>query len=201
MATGEGCLTGHSEVSGANPLAVPPADNRESLVRLHLGCGPKHKHWDGFINCDVLPDADVVTDIKKLPFPDEYADEIHAIHLFEHIAFWEVNKVLKEWRRVLKPGGKLVLEMPDMEKCFELFGNQNLKFVNKRTQERIPNHYIALAGIYGDPTEQRPEQRHMWGWWPDSIVPTLDGAGFRNATCMEPKFHHIHRDFRVEAIK
>lgn len=49
----------------------------------------------------------------ELPFPDETFDVITAWHVIEHVS--DVAKTLTEWRRVLRPGGLLVLETPNTE--------------------------------------------------------------------------------------
>ena len=60
------------------------------MVRLNLGCGDKI--LEGHINVDVASERvgklpDVVCDIRKLDnFPDNFADEILAVHVVEH--FW-----------------------------------------------------------------------------------------------------------------
>lgn len=52
---------------------------------------------------------DVVCDIRKLGnFPDNFADEILDVHVVKHSWRWEVVEILKEWVRVLKPGGKII---------------------------------------------------------------------------------------------
>src|SRR5210317_351877 len=86
----------------------------EEVVRLHLGCG--EKLWDGFVNVDIQGDVDVQADLRELPFDEEYADEIHAIHVIEHFYIWEVLDVLRHWRKILKTNGKLFLELPCGEK-------------------------------------------------------------------------------------
>lgn len=46
-----------------------------------------------------------------LPFADESFDVVCAWHVIEHVE--SVEKTLKEWARVLRPGGLLVIETPD----------------------------------------------------------------------------------------
>ncbi len=85
-----------------------------NTIKLNLGCGDKI--LDDYVNVDIASERagkkpDVISDIRKLDnFPDNYADEIMAIHVVEHFWRWEVVNVLTEWVRVLKPGGKMVLE-------------------------------------------------------------------------------------------
>jgi SAM-dependent methyltransferase len=49
-------------------------------------------------------------DGKKLPFPDESQDAIYASHCLEHIK--DYRGVLREWFRVVKVGGYLVIIVP-----------------------------------------------------------------------------------------
>src|SRR3972149_4441120 len=90
-------------------------------IKLVLGCGPLPKHpmhyrWidDSWIFTDLYPQNPQVVkmDARKINYPDESVDALYASHLLEHLSFTETLNVLKEWRRVLKPGGKLTINVP-----------------------------------------------------------------------------------------
>jgi ubiquinone/menaquinone biosynthesis C-methylase UbiE len=49
-----------------------------------------------------------------LPFKDRTLDFVHASHLIEDFEDW--TPVLAEWNRVLKPGGYLLIAVPDHER-------------------------------------------------------------------------------------
>src|SRR5271165_1552536 len=90
-------------------LAEPPR-------RLHIGCGTSWR--DGWLNIDrVARLPGVVTDIDAtaLPFDDSSIDTILAEHVLEHCSFEEEARVWPEFARVLRPGGTLIVEMPDFE--------------------------------------------------------------------------------------
>ncbi len=83
-------------------------------VRLNLGCGEDRRA--GYINVDAyVPTADLQMDIFDLQMDDGVVDEIFSSHMLEHLGKYEVPKVLTEWHRVLKPGGVLRLNLPDLE--------------------------------------------------------------------------------------
>jgi len=86
-------------------------------LRLNLGSGTTP--IPGFINVDALDDApgvDVVADIsQRLPFDDGAVDLVYASHLLEHFPTDQVPELLAEWRRVLRPGGVLLVAVPDLE--------------------------------------------------------------------------------------
>ncbi len=60
---------------------------------------------------DIRPD--VVCDVRYLPVPDQVFDIVHSSHVLEHFPWNGVDKVLKEWARVLKVGGELRLVVPN----------------------------------------------------------------------------------------
>jgi len=62
-----------------------------------------------YTGLDRIPgkNVDVVASCHKIPFPDEYFDHVLSLEMIEHDDdFW---KSISEMRRVLKPGGKLVI--------------------------------------------------------------------------------------------
>ena len=100
-----------------------------SPVRLNLGCGEKPlPRDDGWINIDLREPKSLNGDVffyhdlrEPLPFDDETADEIYAKHLIEHLTLKQWERVLPDWVRVLKHGGRMVIECPDILKCCEAF--------------------------------------------------------------------------------
>ena len=71
--------------------------------------------------CD-LPHIDVKTSIDDLSmFKDGTADLIYASHCLEYFDLEQASSVLKEWRRVLKPGGILRLAVPDFDALLTVY--------------------------------------------------------------------------------
>jgi glycosyltransferase involved in cell wall biosynthesis len=89
--------------------------------RLNLGSGGKRE--EGFINVDLFsgPSVDEVFDLDEIPYLDETISAINSEHSLEHVGWQRVDKALSEWWRVLKPGGILMLKMPDAEDCFKKY--------------------------------------------------------------------------------
>ncbi|MBF9028563.1 methyltransferase domain-containing protein [Rhodobacterales bacterium FZCC0188] len=91
--------------------------------KLHLGCGSKY--FDGWCNIDLHPQVDgemhrgtevridIEADLSNLPASDNIADLAFCSHVFEHFSFDEAINTLEEIFRVLKPGGIVVIEMPE----------------------------------------------------------------------------------------
>src|SRR5690606_12562215 len=83
-------------------------------LQLHLGCGKKR--IENFINIDrnISPATDYVTNAARLPCPADSVERIETYHVIEHIPYPVVKSALTDWHRVLRPGGTLVLECPDV---------------------------------------------------------------------------------------
>jgi len=169
-------------------------------VRLHLGCGPEHRA--GWVNVDANPDTrpQVVARAEHLPmFDDASVDEIEACHLFEHFCHHEALAALREWSRVLKPGGTLSLELPNLERCIRTIG----QVTDKKGVD------LGLCGIFGYPPAIETDgvfQVHKWGWTPQTLSNALKQAGFTDVR-EEPVTQtwrpatRIARDMRVVASK
>ena len=95
-------------------------------MKLNLGCGDKI--LSGYVNVDVAPSRagkrpDVVCDLHRLErFEDGTADEILAVHVVEHFWRWEIRDVMREWVRVLKSGGRMVIECPNLASACKIVG-------------------------------------------------------------------------------
>ncbi len=91
------------------------------MTKLHLGCGKIR--LPGYINVDILPSAavDKIADLAKLPWDDASVDMVYSCAAIEHFGRREWIGILKEWARVLKPGGLLRLSTADFDACVERY--------------------------------------------------------------------------------
>lgn len=140
---------------------------------------------------------DIICEARNVPLEDGCAEEIMCIHGFEHFYRYEIDAVVTEWKRLLKSGGLLVLEMPDLVKCCQ---NYLTGFV---LRDKHPDQ-MGLWGIYGDPTTSDPYMIHRWGWSPKTLRAFLKEHGFVNIVDAETQWHpagRIRRDMRIEARK
>jgi SAM-dependent methyltransferase len=57
----------------------------------------------------------VLGDAQDLPFGDDHFDAVHAAHVIEHMQ--RPERLAAESARVLRPGGRLLIATPDIERC------------------------------------------------------------------------------------
>lgn len=169
--------------------------------RLNLGCGDKL--LPGHVNVDVSPSRagvhpDVLCDLRRLePFADDSAAEVLAVHVVEHFWRWEVVDILKEWVRVLKPGGRMVLECPNLiSACQEFLRDPD------RLGRADVNGQRAMWVFYGDPAWRDPLMVHRWGYTPATLAEVMAEAGLVNLR-QEPALFKLRdpRDMRVVGEK
>ena len=173
------------------------------MKKLHLGCGRKKR--EGWINIDadkgVKPD--VVANVKSLKmFENNSVDVIECCHLLEHLTYKDAFMALKEWHRILKKGGTLLIELPNLQRCVEMI-------YNKEPGEAFK---YALIGIYGGgylPDKSRPDsihQLHKSGWTLDYLKDSLLSMGFSKVNSIPitqewRKASQYNRDMRLECTK
>ena len=174
---------------------------RVAPLRLNLGCGDKI--LPGYENVDVVASRrgripDVLCDLHDLAvFPDDYADEVMAIHVVEHFWRWEVEDVLREWVRVLKPGGSMILECPNLISACEEFLRDPERH-SGQGQEGQRTMWV----FYGDPAWKDPYMNHRWGYTPESLKALLETVGLVEVR-QEPAQYKLRepRDMRVVGVK
>jgi SAM-dependent methyltransferase len=159
----------------------------------NLGCGTKK--WDAWINVDLYSDiSDIKCDLRKLEIASDSADAVAAIHVLEHFYEWEVADLLTEWKRVLKPGGKMILELPCMDKVFA--------YVTNCVANREPlQPFMTLNALYGDPKYKNEAMCHHWGWFQVPLRQMLESVGMQRVEFFEPRYHFPFRDMRIECYK
>jgi SAM-dependent methyltransferase len=154
------------------------------MKKLNLGCGS----WllPGYINCDLYnPDADIKCDARELPFDTDSIDEIYTSHLVEHFDHLEAWTVLREWIRVLKPGGTLILETPDLYTSCKEFA----RLYEMGDQAGCINLY---SHFFSEPWTS-PGQIHKFIYTPIQLRWTLEQLNMRNIR-QEPALRYTGRE-------
>jgi SAM-dependent methyltransferase len=142
-------------------------------MKLHLGCGKRY--IPGFTHVDLadFPHIDYNHNIRTLPmFEDDSTNLIYACHCLEYFDRIEAVEVLKEWRRVLKPGGIVRLSVPDLWALMEVY---------KRTQDES----LIMGPLFGrwvikEPGGIEHTIYHCTAYDVFALGDVLKLAGFRN---------------------
>jgi SAM-dependent methyltransferase len=124
-----------------------------------LEIGPGGGRLLGFETLDIVGgrQVDYVADaMLRLPFPDETFDLVYASHILEHIPWYATEQVLREWVRVIRPGGKLEIWVPDAYKVCKVVVDAEAGLVNDIPDDWCPHNtcrspYLWASGrlFYG----------------------------------------------------
>ncbi|MGH8019348.1 MAG: methyltransferase domain-containing protein [Opitutaceae bacterium] len=162
------------------------------MKRVNLGSGTVSK--PGFISVDADPDVcpDVVAPATKLPFENDSVDVIEACHLIEHLLPWDVETAVKEWLRVLKPGGHVVVECPDLGKAVRwLSAHKDFSAFASR----------GLRPLFGEVAGENAYMTHRWGFTPETLAYLFSHYGFDPVKIEKARAHVPDRDLRAVAFK
>lgn len=165
-------------------------------LKLNIGAGGIDV--PGFLSVDLYDKRALIKmDITKLEFADNTVTELMASHVFEHLNPYHSVDILKDWLRVLKPGGKLSMEMPDIEKCCRSF----LENKDYYARMGVANVIYGSVNTTGEGGPDNITAPHLFGWWPESMYNHLAAAGYTDISFPSEQWPHPGDNFRVEAYK
>ncbi len=132
-------------------------------IKLNLGCGKDIKK--NFINIDFYkhPNTkiDLVTNLgKKMPFKDCSVDYIYSSHLLEHLTWNEGERLINDCFRILKKGGKIRLLLPDFNKIFKCYINNDIKFFEPFIDNLNNNDFKYYSAVYNNPRKIKRDRKH-----------------------------------------
>jgi len=121
-------------------MSARPANG---ACHLHLGCGPKY--LPGFLNIDgnLFNKIDLWLDVRNgLPFPSNTVDSIYSTHMFEHFYPDELQALLRECLRVLKPDGGIRLIVPNLASAISAGRFSNFVFCDGQHRTAFDFSYL-----------------------------------------------------------
>lgn len=147
---------------------------------LHAGCGGEHlpPQYSSFdaeeirLDADPAMEPDIVASIDDLgdigPF-----DAIHCSHCLEHLHWDNAHKALREFHRVLRVGGFLYIQVPNLE---------GIRPTEEVLYEAGTLKITGLDMLFGCRvlTAGNDFMTHRCGWIPSTLVKAFEGAGFKN---------------------
>ncbi len=167
------------------------ASKRLMIRHLNIGCGEDrnfpHRAGREKVELDLVAGG-VRGSALALPFRDESFESARAIHVLEHIPRADHDSFISEAKRVLKPGGVLWVEVPNLlEACRKLVvaGDKLEKGTEdperaERLMERIRIYTLSLYG-----KNRHVGDSHCWGFMPYLLRETLSQYGFSEVELIE----------------
>lgn len=141
----------------------------EILGRTKLNCGSGQRPFEqkhGWCNIDIQDKygPDLVADWNDLSiFHDNSMELVVAHHTIEHVGCGEADGFIKEAHRVLKPGGSLLVFVPDLRALAQRWLTHQL------------DDYSFLVNVYGAYMGNESD-RHRWGYTRKSLETMLDAV-------------------------
>jgi predicted SAM-dependent methyltransferase len=135
---------------------------------LHLGGQVRRAGWT-VVNAVAGPHVDHVGDIRDLSqFGDATYDMVYASHIIEHLPYGsDLGRVLQDVARLLRPGGRFFVSVPNMVTLCELFVHPKI---------RPDLRFTLMRMMFGGQTDAF--DFHYVGLWDQYLTSLLFGAGF-----------------------
>lgn len=119
---------------------------------------------------------------EPFPYPDNHFDVVICMEIIEHLLH-DPMAMLVEIRRVLKPGGALVLTTPNLISWHAIL---------KAIKGISPLEFSCFMR-----THKPPMLQHAKEYLPDEVECLLEGSGFTVEKLCTPHFLFPHERFRV----
>ena len=164
LGCGKGLYTRELEKSGAT---IAPIDISWDLLHAAKTSGSKSGYHVG--------------DAHRMPFRDETFDAVVGVSVLHHL---EVDPVLGECRRVLKPGGRFVFSEPNMLNP-QIFVQKNIPFVKRLLGDSPDETAFLKSGIEkkliatGYRVVGITSFDFLHPWVPRPLIGMVDGIGRR----------------------
>lgn len=128
--------------------------------RLHLSLWLLRHGAPGWVRCE---------DATALRWPDAVMDGVATLDVLEHVP--DYRAALREFARVLRPGGVLALTVP-------FYQNQADNVVIARVDAHGRIEHLAEPEFHGDPVRGGVPCFHHFGW---ALLEDMRAAGFADA--------------------
>lgn len=159
-------------------------------------CGGRNPYKPGeFLNVDIVhfPQVDLVFDIREtFPFDDGMIAEVFSAATLEHFRKHHNEHILREFHRILEPGGLLQVSTPDIEAIARaLLNGEDLDFVNQ--------HFFGKFK-----TEDTDDYDvHKWMYPAGAMIDVLETIGFMDVEQIENNtgLHDARLNYLIRARK
>lgn len=171
-------------------------------MKLNIGGQKGRKTLDkhgvkGWTILDVRKGCEILHDVHEGPMPieDNSVEAIYTSHTFEHIFPDKLSDVLLDCRRVLQPGGKIRIVVPDIDRAVRAYAKGDVKYLKDKNNPTKPDFYpndpiyylmswFLTYSLDGD-LNRRLVGGHVNVFTPSSLKGWLSRAKFRDIKTME----------------
>ena len=166
----------------AGSLPTRRMEVTKSKRMIDIGCGPINRSEEfpeyEVVRTDIREECnpDYRCDVRDLPFGNQSFDRVFSSHVLEHFPRGEWLDVLKEWVRLVKPDGDLLLYLPNIE-----WAIRNYDDVSKRNDV-----YNVLYGA-----QTNPFDFHYNGLTPDILTEELKKLGFKTINIDTSQYYNM----------
>ena len=112
-----------------------------------------------------------------IPAEDDSLDLVYHSHMLEHLSYLDGISFIKECYRVLAPGGRMRVLVPDLEIWINAYTNKNEFFFEEYRKVLDPNIYVTPAAIF---MGMLHNHGHECGYDFASLKWLVEHAGFVN---------------------
>lgn len=101
-------------VTGKNERIIRRYLDGANVRGLHVGCGANR--LPGWLNTELSPREDEIylDATRPFPFPANAFEYVYSEHMIEHIPYGDALHMMRECRRVLRPGGVARIVTPNL---------------------------------------------------------------------------------------
>jgi len=171
--------------------------------KLNLGSGlmilGSHINFDTVMITRPNGKTDVLGWIENVVpiFGENVFEEILCAHVIEHFYPQDAMNVLKDCLKILRPGGKLIVEAGCIQGQIEMYVAKHPWFINNGGIKQF------IMSIFGQDKHAWKELGwHHWGYTGDTMAEVMESCGYKIVHKGIGRTHGMgKRDFRVEGIK
>ena len=162
---------------------------------LHVGCGPADITGIGCITdpenwiehrLDIDPNAKpdyCCSMLNMYHVPKDEYDLVFSSHCLEHVFSHEVRQVLWQFERVLKPGGIVMIYVPNLQQAAQFIVDNGILKKAYTTEDGNNIDIYPIDMIYGwvgAVAQGHEGMQHKTGFTPESLKLILQASGFIN---------------------
>jgi predicted SAM-dependent methyltransferase len=149
--------------------------------KLQLGAGDHPR--EGWLNTDLhdYGRGNVYLDVRRrFPLPDASFDFVFSEHMLEHLTYAEGQRCLRECFRVLRPGGRIRIATPSLERLAQLYTAEpsevQRRYVRWVVETLEPETNAPLPGVVVNNFFRSWGHRFIYD--PQTLRHALGDAGF-----------------------